>query len=144
MISASVMKGLNMAFLMDEYFFVSLIIQFAKINKIVLSSTTHLKTTLKSLSKGVSLSVFYFADWQKFPDIITVNLSFNYRSSRPEMFCKKYVLKNLLKSIRKHMCQSQFFNQVPGLRPVTLLKKRLWRRCLTVNFKKFLRRPFLK
>ena len=48
MISASVMKGLNMAFLMDdEYFFVSLIIQFAKINKIVLSSTTSFKNYIK-------------------------------------------------------------------------------------------------
>ena len=30
-----------------------------------------------------------------------------------------------------------------GLRPATLLKKRLWHRCFPVNFVKFLRRPFL-
>ena len=29
------------------------------------------------------------------------------------------------------------------LRPVTLLKKRLWHRCFPVNFAKFLRTPFL-
>ena len=30
-----------------------------------------------------------------------------------------------------------------GLRPATLLKKRLWYRCFPVNFAKFLRTPFL-
>ena len=29
-----------------------------------------------------------------------------------------------------------------GLRPATLLKKRLWHRCFSVNFAKFLRTPF--
>ena len=42
------------------------------------------------------------------------------KSSRPEVFCKK------------------------GLRPATLLKKRLWHRCIPVNFEKFLRARFLK
>ena len=30
-----------------------------------------------------------------------------------------------------------------SMRPVTLLKKRLWHRCFPVNFAKFLRTPFL-
>ena len=37
------------------------------------------------------------------------------------------------------------FPQVPstwGLKPATLLKKRLWHRCLPANFMKFLRTPF--
>ena len=34
------------------------------------------------------------------------------------------------------------FNKVAGLRPATLLKKRLWHRCFLVNFVKFLRTPF--
>ena len=33
---------------------------------------------------------------------------------------------------------------VLGLRPATLLKKRLWHRCFPVNFAKFLRTPFLQ
>ena len=33
------------------------------------------------------------------------------------------------------------FNKVAGLRPSTLLKNRLWRRCFPVNFGKFLRTP---
>ena len=36
------------------------------------------------------------------------------------------------------------FNKVAGLRPATLLKKRLWHRCFPVNFAKFLRTPFLQ
>ena len=42
------------------------------------------------------------------------------------------------------MCQSLFFNKVAGLRPATLLKKRLWHRCFPVNFVKLLRAPLLK
>ena len=63
------------------------------------------------------------------------------RSCRPEVFCKKDVLRNFAKSIGKHLCQSLFFNKVASL-PTTLLKKRLWHRCFPVNFAKFLRTPF--
>ena len=45
------------------------------------------------------------------------------RSSLPEVLCKKGVLKNSAKFIRKHLCQDPFFNEVAGLRPATLLKK---------------------
>ena len=40
-------------------------------------------------------------------------------SSRPELFCKKGVLRNFTKSTGKHLCQSLFFNKVAGLRPAT-------------------------
>ena len=36
-------------------------------------------------------------------------------SSRPDVFCKKDVLKNFSKFTRKHLCQSLFFNKVAGL-----------------------------
>ena len=43
--------------------------------------------------------------------------------------------------LRIHLqCQSLFF--VTGLRPVTLLKKRLWHRSFYVNFAKFLKTHF--
>ena len=48
-----------------------------------------------------------------------------YRSSRPEVFCKKGVLGNFTKFTGKHLCQSLYFNKVAGQRPATLLKKRL-------------------
>ena len=64
------------------------------------------------------------------------------RSSRPEVFCKKDVLKNFAKFTGKHLWQSAFFNKVAGLRPKTLLKIKLWHRCFPVNFAKTLRIPF--
>ena len=64
------------------------------------------------------------------------------RSSRPEAFYKKGIFRNFAKFTGNHLCQSLFFNKVAGLRPVTLLKKRLWYMCFPVNFTKFLRTPF--
>ena len=57
---------------------------------------------------------------------------------------RKRVLRNFAKFTGKHLCQSFFFNKVAGLRPATLLKKRLWHRYFPVNFAKFLRTPFLQ
>ena len=66
------------------------------------------------------------------------------RSSRPELYCKKRVLRNFAKFTGKHLCKSIFFNTVAVLKPATLFKKRLWHRCFPVNFTKFLRTPFLQ
>ena len=63
-----------------------------------------------------------------------------YRSSRPEVFCKKGVLRNFAKFTGKHLRQSLFFNQVASA--CNFIKKRLWRRCFPVNFAQFLRTPF--
>ena len=70
-------------------------------------------------------------------------VTFTDRSSRPEVFCQKSVLRNFTKFTGKYLCQSLFFNKVAGL-SATLLKKRLWHRCFPVNFVKFLRAPFFK
>ena len=43
-------------------------------------------------------------------------IAFAYRSSRPEEFCKKGVLRNFAKFIGKHLFQSLFFNKVAGLK----------------------------
>ena len=56
------------------------------------------------------------------------------RSSRPEVFCRKGVLRNFSKFTEKHLCQSLFLNKVLGLRPATLLKRTLWRKCFPVKF----------
>ena len=74
--------------------------------------------------------------WQKFWQFSRKR---QYRSRRPEVFCKKGVLKNFTKFTGKQLCQSLFFNKVAGLKPAILLKKRLWNRCFPVNFVKFLR-----
>ena len=67
------------------------------------------------------------------------------RSSRPEVLCKKGVLRDSPKFTGKHLCQSLFFkslffNKVAGL--ATLLKQRLWHRYFPVNFVKLLGTPF--
>ena len=49
------------------------------------------------------------------------------RSSRPEVLCKKGVLKYIAKVTGKHLCQNLFFNKIAGLRPATLLKETLAR-----------------
>ena len=63
-----------------------------------------------------------------------------FRSSRPEVFCKKGVLKHFAKFTGKHLCHSLFFNKVPGL-PMSK-----WdfskATCFPVNFVKFLRSQF--
>ena len=46
-----------------------------------------------------------------------------FRSSHPEVFCKKGILRNFAKFIGKHQCQSLFFNKVAGLRGATVLKR---------------------
>ena len=57
------------------------------------------------------------------------------------MFCKKGVLKNFTKFTEEYLCQSLFFNKVAGLKPTNLLKKKLWNKCVPVNFVKFLKAP---
>ena len=67
-----------------------------------------------------------------------------FRSSLPEVFYKKGVLKKLAKFTGKHLSQGLLFNKVAGLRLATLLKMRLWDMCFPVNFANFLRTLFLK
>ena len=46
-----------------------------------------------------------------------------YRSSCPEVFCKKSVYRNFAKFTGKHLYQSLFFNKVARLRTATLHKR---------------------
>ena len=78
-------------------------------------------------------SIFYFIfifvificfDWQRWATI----------HQRCSM--KKGGLRSFTKVTEKHLPQS--------LGPATSLNKRLWHRCFTVNFAKFLRTPFLQ
>ena len=100
------------------------------------------------IKNGTSLEVFSTAfckicqsSWISKPSNIRKYLV-NFRSSRPEVFCRKGVLKNFAKFSGKHLYQSLFISKVADLRPATLLKKRLQNRCFPVNFVKFLRTAF--
>ena len=64
--------------------------------------------------------------------------SWLFRSSYWRCSVKKGVLRNFAKFSGKHLCLITL--QALGLlRPATLLKKRLWYSCFSVNFIKFLR-----
>ena len=45
-----------------------------------------------------------------------------YRCSRPEVFCRKSVLKNFAKFKGELLCQSLLFEKVAGLRPYLFIK----------------------
>ena len=47
----------------------------------------------------------------------------DFRNIRPDMFCKKGVLKNVTKFTGKHLYRSLVFNKFADLRPATLFKK---------------------
>ena len=70
----------------------------------------------------------------------TLCITLGARSS--EVFYKKGVLRKFAMFTGKHLCQCLFFDKVAGLRTITLLKNRLWRRCFPVNFTKFLKTSF--
>ena len=57
------------------------------------------------------------------------------RSSHRMCSVRKGVLRNFAKVTGKYLCQSPFFN---------FIKKRLWHRCLPVNFAKYSRTSFLQ
>ena len=76
--------------------------------------------------------------------LILVLILTHFRGSRPEVFFKKGVLRNFAELTGKHLCQRLFFNKVVGLKPATLLKKRLWHKCFPVNFANFLKTTFLE
>ena len=66
------------------------------------------------------------------------------RSSHRRCSVRNGILRKLAKFTGKHLCKSLFFNKVSGLRPLTLLKRRLWHKCFPMNFAKFLRTPIFK
>ena len=82
----------------------------------------------------ISCSQLYFNYLHKLPAL--------HWSSHRKCSIEICVLENFTKFTGKHLCQSLFFNKVAGLRLSTLLKKRLWHKCFTVNFVKFLKTPF--
>ena len=56
------------------------------------------------------------------------------RSSHRRCSTRKGALRNFAKFTGKDLCQSLFFNKATDLRPATLFKKKLWRRCFPMNF----------
>ena len=72
-------------------------------------------------------------------DLTSFNTTRTDRRRHQRCSIKTGVLKNFAKFRGKHLLQSLFLNKVAGLRPATLLKKRLWHMCFPVNFAKYFR-----
>ena len=88
-------------------------------------------TTLLLKESFVNNETFFFQNSKLHNEMApSINRSSHWRCS-----IRKDVLRNFAKSTRKHLYQSLFLNKVAGLR--------LWCRCFSVNFAKFLRTPFL-
>ena len=69
----------------------------------------------------ISLSCNTFSVSGPLTELFTTFL-YQYRSSHRRCFVRKGVLKNLKKFIGKHLCQSLFFNNVPGFRLLFYIK----------------------
>ena len=65
-----------------------------------------------------------------------------YRSSCPEAFCKKGVLRNFAKFTGKHLCQSLFLNKVAGLWDATSFKKEALAQVFSCEFCKISKSTF--
>ena len=75
---------------------------------------------------------------QKYP----AQIGLNHRNIHQRYSIKKELYKIWQDSNEKTYARFSFF--FAGLRPATLLKKRLWHRCFPVNLATFLRAPFLQ
>ena len=99
-----------------------------------------LQNSQKNISVRISFLIKLQAANLKLSEAATGDVQSNkVRSSRPDLFCKKDVIKHFVKFTGKHLCQSLVFNNVSLL---TLFKIRLWHWCFLLHFAKFLRTPF--
>ena len=70
-------------------------------------------------------------------NLLLERVNTGFRNSFSQMCYRIVVLKSFEKFLRKTHVSEFFFNKVAGLRPLTLLKKRLRHRSFHVNFAKF-------
>ena len=86
------------------------------VNQNTCDKLLHLNSRLKLVSnfflKRLRLCGLDFISIYQY--LILTHQFFKYRSSRPEVFCEKGVLRNFAKVTGKHLCQSLFFNNVAG------------------------------
>ena len=64
---------------------------------------------------NISTSYFYFSYFMFHKNLLIILLISLYRSSHQRRSMKKDVLRKFAKFPGKHLCQSLFFNKVPGL-----------------------------
>ena len=77
-------------------------------------------------------------------EVDVTNKRIFYRSSHPDVFCKKGALEYLANFIGKHLYKSLFLKEVWGCRPATLFQKRLIYRFFSVKCLRLFRTAFLQ
>ena len=77
--------------------------------------------------------------------ILKISIVYDKNTEAIAQWCsmKKMSLKISQNFTGKHQSQSLLFNKVTGRPIYNFIKKRLWHRCVHVNFAKFIRTPFL-
>ena len=73
--------------------------------------------------------------------------SLSHKNQSIDLQCKSmdwFLYDRNLRHERVKVICSRYIPNTPGLRPVTLLKKRLWQRGFPENFVKYLKTPFLQ
>ena len=65
-----------------------------------------------NISNIINLARYLFIKNQSIPRKVIKIIKRPYRSSRPEVFCKRFVLRNFAKFAGKHLFQSLFLNKV--------------------------------
>ena len=66
-------------------------------------------------------------------------LNINYTVAVAQRCSVKKMVLEISQNSQENTCTRVFFNQVAGLRPVTLLKMRLWHKSFSCNVVKFLK-----
>ena len=79
--------------------------------------------------------VFHHSDLLVFCPLYTV------QKHLPEVFYEERYSSKISQNLQKNTYAGVFFNKVDGLRPATLLKKKLWHTRFPMNFVKILRTP---
>ena len=100
--------------------------------------------TAKSSTTDVQQGPKWYQNYQvfKLTNTNTRTTSMICRNSQRRCSIKKGAVGNFAKFTGKHQRQSLLFNKVEDLRPATLLKKWLWRRCFPVSFCQIFRNIF--
>ena len=91
-----------------------------------------LKRLLHTIITTLPMVIFFSCDYT-FPPFLS-------ESSRPEMFCKKGVLKNFTKFTEKHLCQSLLFNKVAGLRRLMFYPRAAMIWCFYLQLYRFIKK----
>ena len=127
-----------MFFMIKKEFFCRMNIYFRKIYILFVTQTFFCAKSLKWDIYFFNFQLFFFVIKSFFSvkNIFIIKLFFHIKTFLSAN--NVHFVKN--KNIFSNLVLQQINNHI--LRPVTLLKKRLWHRCFPMNFVKFLRTPF--